>query len=69
MFRLAAADDEHRLIGGGLVPQIRKLEEPPPRQGIVTEEQFAEILAKLPASAAAPIQAININGWRVNCKT
>ena len=31
MFRLAA-DDEHRLIGRGLVPQIRKLEEPPPRQ-------------------------------------
>jgi integrase len=64
MFRLAA-DDEHRLIGRGLVPQIRKLEEPPPRQGIVTEKQFAEILAKLPTWAVAPIEAINITGWRV----
>lgn len=64
MFRLAA-DDEHRLIGRGLVPQIRKLEEPPPRQGIVTEKQFAEILAKLPTWALAPIEAINITGWRV----
>ncbi|MGC1812500.1 MAG: tyrosine-type recombinase/integrase [Candidatus Binataceae bacterium] len=64
MFRLAA-DDEHRLIGRGLVPQIRKLEEPPPRQGIVTEKQFAEILAKLPTWAIAPIEAINITGWRV----
>jgi integrase len=64
MFRLAA-DDEHRLITRGLVPQIRKLEEPPPRQGIVTEKQFAEIMSKLPAWAAAPIKAINITGWRV----
>jgi integrase len=64
MFRLAA-DDEHRLITRGLVPQIRKLEEPPPRQGIVTEKQFAEILAKLPPWAAAPIEAIKITGWRV----
>ena len=64
MFRLAA-DDEHRLIGRGLVPQIRKLEEPPPRQGVVTEKQFAEILSKLPAWAVAPIKAINITGWRV----
>lgn len=64
MFRLAA-DDEHRLIGRGLVPQIRKLEEPPPRQGIVIEKQFAEILAKLPTWAVAPIEAINITGWRV----
>jgi integrase len=64
MFRLAA-DDEHRLITRGLVPRIRKLEEPPPRQGIVTEKQFVEILAKLPAWAAAPIEAINITGWRV----
>ncbi|MGH7923342.1 MAG: tyrosine-type recombinase/integrase [Candidatus Binatus sp.] len=64
MFRLAA-DDEHRLISRGLVPQIRKLEEPPPRQGIVTEKQFAEIVSKLPAWAVAPINAINITGWRV----
>jgi len=64
MFRLAA-DDEHRLIGRGLVPQIKKLEEPPPRQGIVTEKQFAEILAKLPKWAVGPIEAINITGWRV----
>jgi integrase len=64
MFRLSA-DDEHRLIGRGLVPQIGKLEEPPPRQGIVTEKQFAEILAKLPKWAVAPIEAINITGWRV----
>jgi integrase len=64
MFRLAA-DDEHRLISRGLVPHIRKLEEPPPRQGIVTEKQFAEIVANLPAWAVAPIKAINITGWRV----
>jgi integrase len=38
---------------------------PPPRQGIVTEKQFAEILAKLPAWASAAIEAINITGWRV----
>ena len=49
-----------------MVPQIRKLEEPPPRQGIVTEEQFSEILSKLPPWAVAPIQAINVTGWRVN---
>ena len=64
MFRLAA-DDEHRLIGRGVVPQIRRLEEPPPRQGVVTEKQFAEIPSKLPAWAVAPIKAINITGWRV----
>jgi len=64
MFRLAA-DDEHRLITRGLVPQIRKLEEPPARQGIVTERQFEEILFKLPAWAEAPIKAINLTGWRV----
>jgi hypothetical protein len=64
MFRLAA-DDEHRVLTRGLVPQIRKLEEPPPRQGIVTEGQFGEILSKLPAWAVAPIKAINITGWRV----
>ncbi len=65
MFRLAA-DDEHRVITRGMVPQIRKLEEPPPRQGIVTENQFAEIVDKLPTWAVAPIEAINITGWRVN---
>ena len=64
MFRLAA-DDEHRLITRGLVPQIRKLEETPPRQGIVTEKQFAEIFSKLPIWAEAPIRAINLTGWRV----
>ena len=64
MLRLAA-DDEHRLMGRGLLPQIRKLEEPPPRQGVVTEKQFAEILSKLPAWAVTPIKAINITGWRV----
>lgn len=64
MFRLAA-DDEHRLITRGLVPRVRKLEEPPPRQGIVTEKQFAEIVAKLPAWAVAPIEVIDLTGWRV----
>ena len=63
MFRLAA-DDEHRLIMRGLVP-LRKLEEPPPRQGTVTEKQLAEIVSKLPSWATAPIKAINITGWRV----
>ena len=64
MFRLAS-DDEHRLITRGSVPHIRKLEEPPPRQGIITEKQFEEILDRLPAWAIAPIEAINITGWRV----
>jgi integrase len=64
MFRLAA-DDEHRLISRGLIPQIRKLEEPPPRQGVITEKQFAEIVSKLPPWAVAPIKAISITGWRV----
>jgi len=64
MFRLAA-DDEHRLITRGLVPQFRRLEEPAPRQGIVTDKQLVEIISKLPAWAAAPIKAINITGWRV----
>jgi integrase len=64
MFRLAS-DDEHRLITRGLIPQIRKLEEPAPRQGIVSDKQFDEILAKLPKWAVPPVEAINITGWRV----
>src|SRR5215831_13534800 len=50
MFRLAA-DDEHRLVSRGLVPQIRKLEEPAPRRGIVNDKQFVEIMANLAAWA------------------
>jgi integrase len=65
MFRLAA-NDEHRLISRGLIPQIKKLDEPAPRKGIVTEKQLAEILAHLPEWARPPILAINITGWRVN---
>lgn len=64
MFRLAA-DDEHRMLSRALIPNIRRLDEPPPRQGIVTEKEFAEIVAKLDQWAVAPIRAINITGWRV----
>src|SRR5262249_57995096 len=65
MFRLAA-DDEHRLVSRGLVPQIRKLEEPTPRKGIVNDKQFADIMAHLPEWAQTAIMAISITGWRVN---
>jgi len=65
MFRLAA-DDEHRLVSRGLVPQIRKLEEPAPRKGIVNDNQFVEIMANLPEWARPAITAISITGWRVN---
>ena len=65
MFRLAA-DDEHRLVSRGLVPQIRKLEEPPPRRGIVNDKQFVEIMANLAAWARPAIMAISVTGWRVN---
>jgi integrase len=64
MFRLAA-DDEHRLISHGIVPRIKKLEEPPPRQGIVSEKQFAEIIQKLAPWAVVAVKAIKITGWRV----
>jgi hypothetical protein len=64
MFRLAA-DNEHRLIGCGLISQIRKLEEPPSRQGVITEKQFAKIVSKLPPWAVATIKAISITGWRL----
>jgi integrase len=65
MFRLAA-DDEHRLVSRGLVPQIRKLEEPAPRRGIVNDKQFVEIMANLAAWARPAIMAISVTGWRVN---
>jgi integrase len=64
MFRLSA-DDEHRLISHGMVPRIKKLEEPPPRQGIVSEKQFAEIIGELQPWAIAAVKAIKITGWRV----
>jgi hypothetical protein len=62
MFRMAA-DAEHRLISHGIVPRIKKLEEPPPRQGIVSEKQFAEIIQKLAPWAVAAVKAIQITGW------
>jgi integrase len=64
MFRLSA-DDEHRLISHGIVPHIKKLEEPPPRQGIISESQFAEIVDKLTPWAIPAITAIKITVWRV----
>jgi integrase len=65
MFRLAA-DDEHRLVSRGLVLQIRKLEEPAPRKGILNDKQFADIVARLAEWAQPAIIAISITGWRVN---
>jgi hypothetical protein len=52
--------------GKGLVPQIRKLEEPSPQRGIVNDKQFVEIMANLAAWARPAIIAISVTGWRVN---
>ena len=61
-----AADDEHRLIGRSRAGATnQKNSKTPPRQRVVTEKQFAEILSKLPVWAVAPIKAINITSWRV----